>query len=230
MDIKSKLKSNQLIRKIYDTFYGNRKVKKILKQRREKLQSDGMDIVNKIELALNGSGGMYFIAYGSLLGLYRDGKFMDYDDDLDYGVFISEEFTWDILEELLTNAGLEKKKEFWYKDEIAEQTYYMNDVPIDFFGFYSEKDYSIGKSFIRIKGKKYNSDEEFSYAINKFDKIDKVKKISINGYEVSVPNNVENFLECAYTSNWNIPDAKWNDNYNPLYKIYDDEIGIEKNL
>lgn len=230
MEIRKELKKNQLLRDIYDRLYGNKKVKKILKRRREKLQKCGMDIVNKVEIALGDSGVMYFVAYGSLLGLYRDGKFMDYDDDLDYGIFITDNFTWEMLEEKLVSVGFVKRKEFWHNNEIAEQTYYMDDVPIDFFGFYSKDKNSIGKSFIRINHKKYDSDDEFSYATNTFEVIDGIKKMDVNGYQISVPNDVEMFLECAYTKKWKVPDSTWNDNSNPLYKIYEDELGIEKNF
>jgi len=230
MTWKEKMKNNNYIKYIYDCLIGKRKERKIIETRRQILQERGMDIVRELECALTGTGAVYFMAFGSLLGMIRDGKFMTFDDDIDYQIKITEAFTWNDLERILSAAGFKKVKEFLYNEKVSEQTYEKYKLPIDFFSFYNDGKYTKVRSFVRKKGKQYKSIKEYTLMINIHGKVEPIKKMNINGVEFSAPMDPEEYLEYCYTSNWRVPDPNWNDENSSYTCLLESEIGIEKDV
>ena len=106
---------------------------------------------------------MVFVDYGTLLGVIRDKKIIEWDDDIDLGIIINDLFTWNNLEEIMYSFGLKKKHEFVYNNEITEQNYEKDYVSVDFFRHYEANDYSISYFYDRNKNKKYPAENFYEW-------------------------------------------------------------------
>ena len=143
----------RLLKSIYK-FYCILKNKKYLKKRNIAIHSNGLE---KIEMLSKHISTIIFVDYGTLLGVIRDKKIIEWDDDIDLGIIINDLFTWNNLEEIMYSFGFKKKHEFVYKNEITEQNYEKDYVSVDFFRHYETNAYSISYVYDRDKNKIYPS-------------------------------------------------------------------------
>ena len=182
MSVKSvwhKIKAVPFIGETYEKYIGSKKVARIEKKCREELVKDGEKYMGLVEDALKDSGAIYYAYAGTLLGLIRDGKFINWDFDIDYAVVITSEFPWSKLEELMKNAGFKKSREFVFEGAVQEQSYAIGKLNIDFFGQFYEGDHMIQYSFEYLPDCKYNNDNERSVYLVTLPKVTKTKKIQM---------------------------------------------------
>lgn len=229
-ELKKRIKSIPGVELIYNAVYGNRKVKRINEQQRELLQSEGKKLVEAIEKALSQQSVKYYLDFGSLLGMIRDKKFMDYDNDIDYSIYIGEGFSWTDLENVMQGIGLKKYRQYKYKNQIVEQTYSFGKLTVDFFSHHDDEKNSIIYWFFRDKEKKYHSLDERSVAEDRYFKVDKTKSVTINGLTVTVPVEYDAYLSSIYTKNWRIPDPNWDPKDGPDTRILEGEVGIREDF
>ena len=85
--------------------------------------------------ALDEIGLFYWIEFGTLLGIIRDGKLIDHDTDLDFGVLL-EDFT-PLIEETLVKQGFRKIHRIDVDEGRygLEESYELNGVTLDLFFF-----------------------------------------------------------------------------------------------
>jgi hypothetical protein len=202
------LKHNKIIYGLYELSQKNER-KKLYEQKKLALQEEGMSVAKKIEEVLGQTEFTYYIAFGSLLGLIREGKFLGHDIDIDYAVILDEKFSWEKLEEKLTAAGFEKIREYSFQGRTREQSYKINGLPIDFFGSVNEKDYTSSFDFFRKDEYTYQNKYEMHVREGRYSKIEGTKKMTFNNVEVSVPMDPIKYLESVYTETWNIPNPNW---------------------
>ena len=121
--------------KIYEKIFWN-----IVGKRKNKgLHTLGYKYLNKMTEVLDESGLCYFITYGTLLGMIREGGFLGHDEDIDIGVICDDQFSWERIEDAMKKIGMNKKHQFRLNGEVTEQTYAVDTLSVDFFLFY-EKD------------------------------------------------------------------------------------------
>ncbi|MBR3246140.1 MAG: hypothetical protein IKF90_26130 [Parasporobacterium sp.] len=168
---------------------------------------------------LNEAGIEYFPAFGTLLGLVRDGHLITYDYDMDFGVACDEyDYDWDKLYQVMTDAGFQLLRWFDYEGRIIELTFappMSRLVNIDFFLFVGSKEESISYVCWREAGRSYKSDAEYTLYEEVFPAITQFKQHEYLGIPVRVPVQAEELLEISYTSSWRIPDPEWKDEYKP---------------
>ena len=76
----------------------------------------------------------FFITYGTLLGIVRDNKFMQHDDDLDFGILEGDNFSWSEIDKIMNKYNITLLHEFIYKDKVVERTYVtQSNISVDFF-------------------------------------------------------------------------------------------------
>lgn len=190
--------------KIYEKLFW----KIVIKRRNKGLHQKGYLYLDKIDAAMKKYDVDYFLTYGTLLGIIREGEFIPYDDDIDLGVIKNEKFSWEKLEKAMSEIGMEKKIQFRLNGELTEQTYREGNLSVDFF-LYEEKDgRSVSYVYYQEEGKEYEKDD-FSVSQNVTSLIDKTKKIESKGRTFSVPEKPELFLEEIYGLDWRVPIAGW---------------------
>lgn len=204
-----KIKAIPFIGKTYEKYIGIKKVERIEKKCREELIKDGENYINLVERTLQDSGALYYAYAGTLLGLIRDGKFIDGDLDIDYAVVISEDFSWTRLEELMNRSGFKKSREFVYEGLVKEQSYAIGKLNIDFFGQFYEGNHMLQYSFEYRLDCTYSDDSERSVYLVTLPKVIKTKKVSLGNLFVSVPENSEEVLNAIYNEDWRIPNPNW---------------------
>lgn len=174
-----------------------------------KIKSENIKIIDKQQHFLNALKDMdsvmkeanipYFLARGTMLGCHRNGKFIEYDKDMDIGVFY-EDFKISI-EELAVIAEKYGFK-FIYMNGTLEKglqlSYINNRATIDIFLFYKENKgrYSAAyygyKRFIKFIYDEFNT-----------------QKIKFFDTEFYAPDNIEKYLLTEYGENWNKPDPDY---------------------
>lgn len=208
-DVWHEIKAISIIGKIYEKCVGSRKVAYIEKKCCEELAEDGEKYIKLIENTLKNSGMLYYAHAGTLLGLIRERKFIDWDLDIDYGIVISPDFSWSQLEKLMTGVGFKKSREFVYEGSVKEQSYAIKRLNVDFFGHFYEGNHMLEYLFEYIPNCTYNDEKERSVYLTTLPKVVKTKKVQIGNMLISVPANYEDVLTAMYNEDWRIPNPNW---------------------
>lgn len=215
MNVKSKwhkIKAIPLIGNTYEKYIGSKKVAYIENKCHKELANDGEKYIELVETTLKDSGALYYVYAGTLLGLTRDGKLIDWDFDIDYAVVITHDFTWSKLEYLMKKSGFKKTREFVFDGSVKEQSYAVGKLNIDFFGQFYKGTHMIQYSFEYIPTVTYNNENERSVYLVTLPKVIQTKKIQMGNVLVSVPVNSEEVLAAIYNENWRIPNPNWKSN------------------
>ena len=212
------LKHNKLIYGIYCKLNRKRWEKKRV-ETRAALAEHGFSMVEEIEQILKDQGTLYFLSFGNLLGLEREGHFLRHDNDVDYSIFINDKFTWDMLEACMRQSGYEKIRQYSLCGEIREQTYRKGTLSVDFFSCKNEEDGTTALNFFRKDGYYYASKEEMHVIEIKFVKVNTVKKATYGDLTVTVPSDPVAYLESVYTKDWRIPNPNWSSEMYPNSRV-----------
>ena len=223
-----KIKAIPFIGETYEKYIGSKKVAYIENKCRKELSQDGEKYIEIVENTLNGSGLLYYAYAGTLLGLIRDGKLIEWDSDIDYAVVINDDSTWVKLEELMNKKGFKKTREFVFEDFVREQSYAIKKMNIDFFGQFYDGDNMLEYAFKYLSDVKYNNENERSVLVTTFPKVTETKKLQFGNTFVSVPVNSEDVLVVAYNEDWRTPNPNWQlGDSNKCTKLSKDKIGYQ---
>ena len=196
--IKARLKKCKLLKPLID-FRRKRIDKKLIKI----THKYGYDINTLLNKTI-GDELEYYAWAGTLLGVVRENSLIEYDNDMDYALTITDKSEWSKLYNLLTNAGFAYHHHFEKDNAITEIAFRYKDVHVDFFGMYKEQD--VGKYWFcaRLNDKDY-SENEFTPVEVEFNYVEGVSKKTIKNTEFNVPNFYHEFLVANYGSNYMTP-------------------------
>lgn len=183
-----------------------------------------LELIDKCMLKANID---YWVDFGTLLGIYRDNNFIKHDFDIDIG--IKKSSYKKELEDIFTNSGMKKIREYYAYDELVEQTWIWNGVYIDLFMYVKENDklfsyefYTKGEAKITKVNKKVSICDNLQARIFYIPDIN-VKRIKFKNIEISAPENIDEYLILNYGENYKVPDKLWDsskaDNVKELEKI-----------
>ncbi|XCP84203.1 LicD family protein [Roseburia hominis] len=181
----------------------------VIRIKNRALHKSGYECLREVEKVLNDAKISYFITYGTLLGIIREGKFIAHDNDIDISVLDINDFSWSNLEKVLKTIGLVKKHQFILDGEITEQTYKKGNLSIDFFMSKIENGNSITYFYLRDENHSYKTKNEFLVRQGITSPIVKTKLYKCKAGIFRVPSNAEGFLEEVYGANWRVPDPNW---------------------
>jgi len=142
-----------------------------------------------------------FLSSGTLLGYFRDNKFLDHDYDIDLGIF-KEDYSEIIIEEM-ENKGFYLYRTLGDQQTGLELSFYYRGTPIgkkakvDIFLHYKEPNnkiywtsYEYPKFVKRLK-----------YRVSNF----KLEKKMFKGIDVYVPTPTLRYIKEHYGNDWMIP-------------------------
>ncbi len=164
------------------------------------------DILRRTKKALDKLSVPFFLSSGTCLGYFREGKFIDYDYDIDVGIF-AKHYTPKIVTEM-KKQGLELYRVLGTKKTGMELSFRLPGTDlgryakIDIFLHYFEKDKKTGKnnicwfSYIAPKFKK-----QVKYRVPEF----KIKEVNFMGVNVFVPYPTIEYIENHYGEDWMVP-------------------------
>jgi hypothetical protein len=98
-----------------------------------------MKILEDVAWLLESNGISYYVGCGTLLGLYRDGKLLDHDTDVDIEIFSNEDIGEELINIMSRNYTLSG---FYRQNSKFGQIFFTgeNDFVIDFSLFYQYSD------------------------------------------------------------------------------------------
>ena len=203
MDIKSVIKD---IPPLYNfcirIYVGLLKMKSFIQKRKDMkvFLQKGDSVIEYVHRVLRTSGNMFFVDAGTLIGIYRDGKLLKRDMDVDMGIFAKNQSEVIKIRNLLIKNGFELKIIFSTPDNgIIQDAFDYNGVRVDMC-YYTEEE---------------NSDVCYLlYGDNKiikmlFSKIGGTINYKYSNQVVSIPANSDKYLEERYGKNWKIPDPNY---------------------
>lgn len=156
-------------------------------------------MLKKISKIFNEDNVPFFLSSGTCLGYFRENKFIDYDYDIDIGVFY-EDYNSIIITSLIEN-GFDLYR---YKGKLETgcefSFYYPNTIlgkkaKLDLFIHYKDGDYVYWKAYNKRKK------NMITYKVPKFD----LKEVEFLGINVLVPNPTINYIENHYGKDWSVP-------------------------
>ena len=228
--IKKAMRTNAVTRPLYRKM-AQRYAAIKLKKRKKAFRTYGEDSFRLAVNTLHAAGIDCFPAFGTLLGLIRDGRLIPHDLDLDFGVIADgSEYDWDRLKNALIDAGFHILRWYEYENGIGEIAFaspMSRRLNIDFFLFKRTDGGMVTHTCYRLKDRKYNNNAECTLFEEKFPPINQFAEETHLGVTVSIPRNAKELLECSYTSAWQIPDASWNENNKPNRKEKEGVLAIK---
>jgi len=141
----------------------------------------------------------FFLSSGTLLGYFREGKFLEHDYDMDIGIF-AKDFTNDIIKKMEANGFVYYRKFGTFKNGLELSFYFPNTeikwkAKVDIFlHYYDDK----GKSIYWTSQYKK---KRLKYKVSKFN----LKKVNFMGVPCWIPNPTVKLLEEHYGYDWMIP-------------------------
>ena len=207
--------------------YGHKKEVRRVALAKETLQNEGFEYLKKIEEALGKANARFFVNFGSLLGLLRSGEFISWDNDIDYGIYIDDSFTWEDLGKTMNSIGMTLARQFSHDGMITEQTYKTDKLTVDFFAHSEDDDNSFEYVYFKKKDYDYESLDDAHVCRLKMYKFPGItrRKIANKDIEISVPVDAEEYLASIYREDWMVPNPNWVSAEGPAWNELEGVIG-----
>lgn len=164
------------------------------------LRRDGISILNELASALSSSGCIYWVEYGTLLGLYRSGTLLKGDSDIDFGVLAPK----DQNEVTLLINSLDARGIRLIGRTIGEQT--KNIYKLKFLYRKTHVDISLFRECDQFFHTIINTPSGFkTRPYPKFT----IVKTDFNGVAINAPSELPDHLSFHYGDTYLIPDQSW---------------------
>ena len=169
--------------------------------------------------------------FGTLLGLVRNKKLLDYDNDLDFGCFFDLDRQSSLRKKLL-GLGFKRDCSLYFNDICVLDKFIYDGVEIDFYYFFKDQDDVFS----------YDFDQDGFLSVEENIKIGKkiipyksiysnfhFKQIEIDGLKFNIPDPIRKHLADLYGDNYETPDKEWhNKKRKNRYAILDAKVLFEK--
>jgi len=186
----------RIIKKAYDRLYtynfGYYQYSGIPFEFPKPMPSNSFEIMKKGCDILNELGVKHCIAFGTLLGIYRDNRLIPHDSDLD--IEAAHPADTAKIEEAFIKNGFKLGYKAVALGVVQKLAFYTEDEAVFDIEFY----HKIGKFAYNF----HNKDIYFKFPSEYYEKLDQYLFLD---YMVHVPSNPERWLEYVYGKNWRIP-------------------------
>lgn len=178
--------------------------------KRYHLHQHGWRVLSQLHTALSDAGILYFVDFGTLLGMIREGHFLGHDADIDLGILDVTSGTQARVHDALSQHGYRLIMSYWYKDRCVAQSYMCGSVKVDFCYYEESPQYSCCWLFYcNMKERNYPSKDFATVYEIKYRPISGIRTIVRQGVEMNVPEDPEQLLEDKYGPGWKKPDKGW---------------------
>lgn len=196
-----------------DTYFKEHKEKRAMKK-------FGLETLIEADKVVSAFGGRMFLAFGTLLGAYREHDFIAHDCDIDVGLMASERP--ENMLELMKAAGFVLRNQQYVKEtgRIVVDRYERKNVGIDFFYFFDDDRFSNDSEYADniytyIAYRHETKDWREANVTDGFPTIIKPQikttfsRKNFLGYDFYMPEAVEQWLVRLYGEHYMTPDPKW---------------------
>ena len=206
--IKKLLKSNAIGQAIYPALNRIYRLYSV-KARRRRLKKYGYAVLTElIEIDSKYNIGIVPI-YGTLLGFVRDGGFMKHDDDIDVAV-LSGLKVKDILQIFVEKYGYTYRHGLSYHGECTEFTLqHKSGLTVDFFMMIDSGKELLSSVYYWKNDEKYADVRQNNLKWVKHPYVAGFRSLELNGIEVKIPANSEEWLFYEFGKGWKVPDPNY---------------------
>ena len=172
----------------------------------------GLEALREAVAASNECDSRLFLAFGSLLGAYREHGFIPFDYDLDTGMLIEERKEEHV--KVMEKHGFKHLRQLYIggSGRICEDKYDYKGVHIDVHYFYRDNEGNLLCDLCLPHESKpwreANATDGFPSIVRMCPAGEFSKKIFM-GVEVYMPNNTEEWLRTLYGEHFMTPDPHW---------------------
>ncbi len=152
-------------------------------------------------------GHQFFLDAGTLLGIYRNGDFIDHDTDLDFAIILDP------------TKNIEFPTPDWpliavwnYRNLPMQRAYLYRGIVVDFYFYYTNLE----------EGLIVNHNDHGVLRLNLVDSLP-ISSHDFKNHYVNFPQSVENVLESEYGEDWRIPKRSkgdWGDDRFNLFREF----------
>lgn len=205
-EIKDYIKQNAFTKPFYKVYKDIKDIPR--NRRREKGRKifidSGESVMRDVQKIISSCENIeFFFAYGTLLGIIRDGKLLGRDMDLDMVVLLDHDEDINRFRDYVVKKGFKRLHSFSVDGVgINQDAFLYKNIMIDI-------------NYAKTNGsKKYNynfydlPEEKNKILIFPFTYTRSVK-YKFNDFDVNVPENPELYLEETYGKDWRIPNPKY---------------------
>ena len=165
---------------------------------------------------LNCSGEIWFIDFGTLLGIYRDNELLPWDRDIDIGIIYTSEESIERIIDKLNSVCIKYIGANYYENQRTLLKFSYKSIPIDVHLYFREKNKLICYLHTAINQKKIKQGV-WDKVVNKAycDLIDEVILFDFHNIPLYIPKNVNEILVNKYGETWEIKNENWKTAMNP---------------
>tara|TARA_R110002049_G_scaffold308581_1_gene513010 strand:- start:8113 stop:8817 length:705 start_codon:yes stop_codon:yes gene_type:complete len=204
---------NALAKAIYNKTYGRWKWNKISKR----IKRDFWDIQTDIFEVTKDRGFDVWVAFGTLLGIYRDGGPIPGDPDMDFAAWYDDR---DTVRQGLERLGFELHTTYRCDDcayPAYEEAYMRTGVKVDIFYFHKTETSCLTYLFLRMPTSRFDKTRNQITGMTvkeiTFPKFDVIESTDYK-VPVHVPTDIPAHLEARYGPSFLVPDPTWSEPVN----------------
>lgn len=171
----------------------------------------GLEALREAEAAADEAGCRLFLAFGSLLGAFREKGFIPFDCDLDTGMLATERS--DAFVAAMRRHGLTLLRQYYVKStgRVCEDKYDFHGVHLDVHYFYPSEGNLCCELCLPHENKPWreaNASDGFPAIVRSLPECGFSKKDFL-GLDVYMPDRTEDWLKTLYGEHFMTPDPNW---------------------
>ena len=177
-----------------------------------KMRKNGLEMLQMADKAFTSMGVQAFLTFGTLLGAYRDKRFIAYDPDVDLGV-IDATLPNNMIE-IMAKYGFKLYKQNFISEsnKIIEDTYIYKGIHLDVFHYFEEEEdyYTFVAQLHETKDWKAANATDGFPCDRSYVPVSDFEKRDFLGLQVYMPVKTDEWLRAIYSDSYMTPIKNWN--------------------